>query len=340
MVEEMPYDEFPPQVKEQDVIIVIGALAPSVNGIEKILENVRNNIKDKGIFIICEEAPIEKIIYAEYYQLYRLLGNRLLFNRDIAKLVMTKFHEDCYQEMTIMYDLENLPLEMSEDNAEEFKEILKASPKLQSALNITNQGGVVTIDRRFIILSGTFHKIEGFSSIGWWDGEQRHGYINRNVASVIQRELFYKMVCLLAPGKEGWDMGGPGMNIGDIRVKGLNIENGNDLTADASDTPFMDNSIDFITSSHSIEHIKDTKKLFREWYRILKPRGVVGFVMPDVNYFKHRRDVEFERDDAPNEMTPEQCYEIIKEVAPGFKIVMFNTFKNNFEFEGLLIKDG
>lgn len=62
--------------------------------------------------------------------------------------------------------------------------------------------------------------------------------------------------------------------------------------------PFKDNSVDAIFSSHVIEHlyIYDTYRLLHEIYRILKPKGWVRFVLPDLDkiisdYDSHKPDL-------------------------------------------------
>ena len=178
---------------------------------------------------------------------------------------------------------------------------------------------------------------EGYYWAAWWDGPQRFQFVNRNVISAVQRELFYKLVVNLAPGQNGWDMGGSGHNVLGVKIRGLELEDSNDLVADATDLPFKDNSIDFIVSSHAIEHMINIKRMFREWYRVIKKDGIVGFIMPDKNHFRHYNSSPEQRFDAPSEMIPDKCLKIIKEET-DFEVLFFDTFRNNFEFEGLLKK--
>ena len=49
--------------------------------------------------------------------------------------------------------------------------------------------------------------------------------------------------------------------------------------ADARDLPFSDNSYSSIISISTFEHIKDTKKLLEEMYRVLKPEGILAITM-------------------------------------------------------------
>lgn len=46
---------------------------------------------------------------------------------------------------------------------------------------------------------------------------------------------------------------------------------------------FADKSLDYIVSSHVLEHFLDTKKVLNEWNRILKKGGIIGIISPDGN---------------------------------------------------------
>ncbi len=60
-----------------------------------------------------------------------------------------------------------------------------------------------------------------------------------------------------------------------------------DLWRDPLQLPFADGSIEVIYSSHLIEHLDNEacRRLFREWYRILKKGGVLRVVAPNMDYF-------------------------------------------------------
>lgn len=51
--------------------------------------------------------------------------------------------------------------------------------------------------------------------------------------------------------------------------------------------PFPDNSIDFIYSSHFLEHFQtlEIKSILKECYRILKPGGKISSVVPDASIY-------------------------------------------------------
>lgn len=74
--------------------------------------------------------------------------------------------------------------------------------------------------------------------------------------------------------------------------------------------PFDDESIDFIYSSHLIEHLRkdEAEKVLRECFRVLKKGGLIRLVVPDLelmarNYLKEIEEIrnEGKRDFLPSE---------------------------------------
>ncbi len=57
-----------------------------------------------------------------------------------------------------------------------------------------------------------------------------------------------------------------------------------DVKADICNLPFKDNSFDVIFCNHVLEHIKDDTKAMQELYRVLRPKGMGIFQVPqDLN---------------------------------------------------------
>lgn len=50
---------------------------------------------------------------------------------------------------------------------------------------------------------------------------------------------------------------------------------------DACELPFHDSSLRYVATSHVIEHTANPLAAFREWYRVLRHRGVIYMVVPD-----------------------------------------------------------
>ena len=53
-----------------------------------------------------------------------------------------------------------------------------------------------------------------------------------------------------------------------------------DVVASGDDLPFKDNTVDFVISSHVIEHFYDPIKTVKEWLRVVKPEGYVYIIAP------------------------------------------------------------
>ena len=56
------------------------------------------------------------------------------------------------------------------------------------------------------------------------------------------------------------------------------------LQGDACALPFPDGRFDKVVAQHLIEHFDDTKRVLTEWHRVLKPKGVLVIVTPNIDY--------------------------------------------------------
>ncbi|MGE5048178.1 MAG: class I SAM-dependent methyltransferase [Deltaproteobacteria bacterium] len=54
-----------------------------------------------------------------------------------------------------------------------------------------------------------------------------------------------------------------------------------DVLAEASRLPFRDSSLDYVASSHVLEHLPDPAGAIVEWYRAVKPGGIIYMIVPD-----------------------------------------------------------
>lgn len=53
-----------------------------------------------------------------------------------------------------------------------------------------------------------------------------------------------------------------------------------DWVAPGDDLPFKENTVDFVISSHVIEHFYDPVKTIKEWLRVVKPGGYIYIIAP------------------------------------------------------------
>lgn len=166
----------------------------------------------------------------------------------------------------------------------------------------------------------------------WWDGPERFQKINRNNISSIQKEKIYQFVQLIFRDGKGIEIGGGG--IGE-NCLGTSIDSGN-FRADGRWLPFKDDSFDYLIANHTLEHINaKVEDILSEWARIVKPGGWVINIMPDKTHFKHSDTETNPFLIAYNEITPEELKEIIEELG-CFNILIFDTNKNNLDFEAIL----
>lgn len=79
-----------------------------------------------------------------------------------------------------------------------------------------------------------------------------------------------------------------------------------DIVSNGDDLPFKDNELDYVVSSHVIEHFKNPLVALREWYRVIKPGGYIFTICPHkdrtFDYLKPRTTLKelIERENNPD----------------------------------------
>jgi len=174
----------------------------------------------------------------------------------------------------------------------------------------------------------------------WWDGPRNYSYVNRNVVSICQTNTIREFLFAFFKGKIGFDIGGPG-KINCAYGLDINFETARGINADGQCLPFKDNSIDFLISFHTLEHLPDIKRALAEWIRTLKPEGLVFAIMPDKKYFSHSNDPHIIKSlQAPSEMEPVEMESILDGFLDQIEILLFDSRKNNFDFDIVFRKKG
>lgn len=122
----------------------------------------------------------------------------------------------------------------------------------------------------------------------WYSELARSGYY-KNVGEESRKTWLQKANC--ARGFFYKYMGGRNAKGLDIGYAGY-LENvtpilptaiGVDLNTpgyDGRTLPFLDNSQDYVYSSHCLEHISDRKQSIREWYRVTKVNSYIIIIVP------------------------------------------------------------
>ncbi len=57
-----------------------------------------------------------------------------------------------------------------------------------------------------------------------------------------------------------------------------------DVCCEPNSLPFRTNSLDFVAASHVVEHIANPVAAICEWYRVVRPGGMIYLVIPDRRY--------------------------------------------------------
>lgn len=88
-----------------------------------------------------------------------------------------------------------------------------------------------------------------------------------------------------------------------------------DMYGDAENIPLEDNTLDYVLSSHVIEHVPNPIKAFFEWNRVLKDQGIVFMIFPkrdsdpqDVNRPISKISDFYNQYKNPQPLTDEHCH--------------------------------
>jgi 2-polyprenyl-3-methyl-5-hydroxy-6-metoxy-1,4-benzoquinol methylase len=81
--------------------------------------------------------------------------------------------------------------------------------------------------------------------------------------------------------KRGW--GAMGADLSASAIEFCRSRNLPCLLFDGASLPFDDESFDVITSWHVIEHVADVESTLVEWFRVLRPGGVMALETPDAS---------------------------------------------------------
>lgn len=87
-----------------------------------------------------------------------------------------------------------------------------------------------------------------------------------------------------------------------------------DVQADVQDLSiFADGSMDFVYSSHTLEHIQDFAKALREWWRVIKVGGYLTVYLPHKKFYPNV-GTEGANPDHKHDFLPSDIVEAMKEI--------------------------
>lgn len=135
------------------------------------------------------------------------------------------------------------------------------------------------------------------------------------------REGFFEKYCI-----------GRGLDIGyggDLLCRnciGWDLEHGDAQCLDG----IADESMDFVYSSHALEHVTDAREALRNWYRVVKRRGYLILFLPDRDLYEkkpalpsrwnpdHKRFFLLDRDEPPDTLG---ILPMIDRIIPAARVV-------------------
>ncbi len=100
---------------------------------------------------------------------------------------------------------------------------------------------------------------------------------------------------------------------------------------------FCDDSLDFVFSSHCLEHFSDPRKATQESLRVLKPGGYLVFILPDMRYYP-RKGERGANPDHEWDCCPEILVRIVKDVG-GCDLVKIDTIHDKLKVVVLTERD-
>ncbi|MCV0393725.1 MAG: class I SAM-dependent methyltransferase [Nitrosopumilus sp.] len=105
---------------------------------------------------------------------------------------------------------------------------------------------------------------------------------------------------------------------------------GTQIQSEGDNLPwFRDNSLDYVFSSHCLEHIVDSKKALREWTRVLKKEGYLVLILPHKNYFPNIGQPNA-NPDHKHDFLPEDVKKMIDEIGK-YEIISIDTLHDNLK---------
>ena len=87
-----------------------------------------------------------------------------------------------------------------------------------------------------------------------------------------------------AAARRGWDA--HGVDVSQSAVDSCRSRSLNCVHYDGDKLPYPDQTFDMLTSWHVIEHVANVSEVLEDWYRVLKPGGVMVLETPDANCWK------------------------------------------------------
>lgn len=110
-----------------------------------------------------------------------------------------------------------------------------------------------------------------------------------------------------------------------------------DIHADGETLPlFADNSLDFVFSSHFLEHVRDYKAALKEWWRVIRPGGHLSLYLPHKNLYPNIGQ-DGANPDHKHDFLPADIKGAMREIAPQWVLVEDEERGGHAEYSMFLV---
>lgn len=107
-----------------------------------------------------------------------------------------------------------------------------------------------------------------------------------------------------------------------------------DIMANADDLGIIaSQSLDFVYSSHTLEHMQDTEKTLKEWWRVVKQGGYLVMYLPHKNFYPNIGEIGANTDHK-HDFLPE---DVIEKMPDGWDLIECQERNGDQEYSFLLV---
>jgi len=113
---------------------------------------------------------------------------------------------------------------------------------------------------------------------------------------------------------------------------------GAQIKADGISLPwFTDNSLDYVFSSHCLEHFHEPEKALKEWTRIIREGGYLVLILPHKNYYPNIGNPQANKDHK-HDFLPEDVKKMIDEIRK-YEIIRIDTLHDKLKDNKIAITE-
>jgi len=113
---------------------------------------------------------------------------------------------------------------------------------------------------------------------------------------------------------------------------------GAQIKADGISLPwFTDNSLDYVFSSHCLEHFHEPEKALKEWTRVIREGGYLVLILPHKNYYPNIDHPQANKDHK-HDFLPEDVKKIIDEIGK-YEIIRIDTLHDKLKDNKIAITE-